>query len=317
MTRMPSILVSPSSFGECGILPLELLKEHGYMPIVNPYGRKLKTEEVLELAGAVVGVIAGLETYDRHVLDKLSQLKVISRVGVGVDAIDLEYARQKGVDVLITPEGPTQAVAELSVALAFDLSRKVSKSDRRIRSGVWKKEIGFLVSGKTVGVVGLGRIGKRAATLYAALGCRVIAYDVNPDREWMLNHEVRSVTLAELLAESDIITIHVPGSDGQPLLGTQELRLTKPEVMLINLARGGVIDEAALLDHLRSVPSSSAALDVFEMEPYSGDLTLLENVVLTPHLGSYAKEAKLGMEVDAVRNLIEALDRKNHQSSRS
>jgi D-3-phosphoglycerate dehydrogenase len=309
---MKSILVSPSSFGECGLRPLELMKENGYQPVMNPYGRKLKTDELLQLASNISGVIAGLEVYDKTVIDMLPSLKVISRVGVGVDAIDLDHAKSRGIDVLITPEGPTQAVAELSVALAFDLSRSVSKSDRRIRNGVWKKEIGFLLSGKTVGVLGLGRIGRRAATLYASLGCKVIANDVNPDRAWMVNNGVQSVTFTELLKDSDIITIHVPGSDGRPLLGTDELRLTKPHVMLINLARGGVIDETSLLDHLRAVPSSSAALDVFEMEPYSGDFTQLDNVVLTPHLGSYAKEAKLRMEVDAVTNLIEALKEKNH-----
>ena len=286
---------------------MELLKENGYQPVMNPYGRKLKTDELLQLAANMTGVVAGLEVYDRSVIDQLPSLTVISRVGVGVDSIDLDYAKSSGIEVLITPEGPTQAVAELSVALAFDLARMVSKSDRRIRSGIWKKEIGFLITGKVVGIVGLGRIGKRAASIYKALGCTVISFDLYPDQVWSTQNNVKSVSLDELLKLSDIISIHVPGSDGKALIAAQELALTKPDVMLINLARGGVVDEAALFHHLKAVQTSTAAMDVFVQEPYSGDLAQLENVVLTPHLGSYAKEAKLGMEMDAVRNLIEAL----------
>jgi D-3-phosphoglycerate dehydrogenase len=158
-----------------------------------------------------------------------------------------------------------------------------------------------------VGIVGLGRIGKRVASLYKSLGCKVIAFDLYPDLNWSTENDVRLVSLNELLQHSDIITIHVPGSDSKALIASVELALTKPNMILINLARGGVIDEQALFNHLKAVPTSSAAVDVFIQEPYSGELTQLENVVLTPHLGSYAKEAKLGMELDAVRNLIEAL----------
>lgn len=305
---MQKILVSPSSFGECGLEPFDLLKEGGFEIIPNPYGRKLSEDEIIEHASDITGVVAGVETYSRRVLDSLKNLKCISRVGVGVDSIDLNYAREKGIEVLITPEGPTHAVAELSLGLAMNLLRRISISDRRIREGIWKKEVGNLLVNKTVGVIGLGRIGKRTATLYKALGCKVISFDKFPDAAWIASNEVQGVSLAQLCRDADIITIHVPGmDDGKPLIASTQLETMRPGTIIINLSRGGVVDENDLFTYLKANPDSFAALDVFNKEPYSGLLSTLDNIVLTPHLGSYAKEAKLNMEIDAVKNLIEFL----------
>lgn len=302
---MQKILVSPSSFGECGPEPLHMLKSAGFEPVLNPYGRKLTEAETIALGKDIVGVVAGVENYSKNVLDQLGDLKCISRVGVGVDAIDQEYTKTKDIKVLITPDAPTHAVAELSVALAFNLLRRISLSDRRIRNGQWKKETGNLMHAKMVGIIGLGRIGKRAATLFKALGCNICAYDKYIDNDWVQQQGISSVSLEELLKLSDIISIHVPGLDnGKPVIGGVELSLLKPEAILINLARGGVIEESALYAHLTTNPKCLAALDVFVTEPYSGELATLDNVVLTPHIGSYAKEAKLQMEIDAVENLI-------------
>ena len=305
---MNKILVSPSSFGQCGLRPIEILKENGFEVIENPYGRKLTEAETKELANDVIGVVAGIENYDKEVLDHLSTLQCISRVGVGVDSIDLEYAKEKGVEVLNTPNGPTHAVAELSIALAFDLLRQVSYSDRMMRKGQWKKSIGRLIDKKKVGIIGLGRIGKAVATLYKALGCQVFAYDLFPDIEWCKTNDVHLKSMNDLLRESEIISIHVSSpSDGKAMIGEGEFSILRSDVILINLARGGVMDESYLYKFLQENPNANAALDVFGVEPYSGELLDLENIVFTPHLGSYAKEAKLGMEIQAVENLIEFL----------
>lgn len=299
------ILISPSSFGECGLEPLEKLKSAGFEPVLNPYGRKLTEVETIALGKDILGVVAGVESYSKNVIDQLGYLKCISRVGVGVDSIDQEYIKTKDIKLLITPDAPTKAVAELSVALAFNLLRRISLSDRRIRNGQWKKEIGNLMNTKTVGIIGLGRIGKNAANLYKALGCKICAYDKYIDNDWVLQNDINSVDLQELLKASDIISIHVPGLDnGKSVIGSRELALLKPEAILINLARGGVIEESALFTHLTDNPKCLAALDVFVTEPYHGQLITLENVILTPHIGSYAKETKLQMEIDAVENLI-------------
>lgn len=309
---MNKILVSPSSFGECGSKPLDLLKESGYTVVQNPFGRKLTESETISLAGDVIGAVAGVESYNRNILDKLPNLKCISRVGVGIDSIDLESAKERGIEICITPNGPTPAVAELSIAMALSLLRRISLSDRRIRNRVWKKETGNLIAGKKVGVIGLGRIGKATATLYQALGCSVCAYDQFMDHKWIQDNNVSAVSFEELLKVSDIITIHIPGlENGESLIDKEELSLLKTNAILINLSRGGVIDENALFTHLSNNLSCSAALDVFETEPYNGQLIELDNVLLTPHIGSYAKEAKLQMEVDAVENLLNFLNSQN------
>lgn len=303
---MKKILVSPSSFGECGSEPIDLLQKAGYEIVINPYGRKLTELEILDLGKDIVGVVAGVETYNKHIIDQLPELKCISRVGVGIDSIDVKYLKDKKIELFITPNGPTQAVAELSLSLALNLLRHVTISDRRIRKGVWKKETGNLLVGKNVGIIGLGRIGKRTSLLYKALGCSISAYDKFPDTRWMDENGISNESFENLISTADIISIHVPGLvDGKPLLQETELNKLKSGVIIINLSRGGVIDEKALFLHLKNNPETYAALDVFVDEPYKGELTELENILLTPHMGSYAKEAKLTMEVDAVNNLID------------
>lgn len=305
---MKKVLITPSSFGQCGTAPIDILENAGFEIINNPYGRKLAEKETVELARDVVGVIAGVETYNKEVLDNLSTIKCISRVGVGMDSIDIPYAKSKGISILNTPDGPTQAVAELSIGLAMNLLRRISLSDRRIRNKIWKKEVGNLIQGKTVGIIGLGRIGKKASGLFKALGCEVIATDKYFDAEWAKEAGVSEMSIEELLRESDIISIHIPGMPkGKYLIGGDELLLMKKEVIIINLARGGVVNESALFEHLSKNENSFAACDVFESEPYNGPLAKLDNIVLTPHLGSYATEGKLNMEIDAVKNLIKAL----------
>jgi len=302
---MKKILVSPTSFGECGSEPIELLRNAGFGVIMNPFGRKLTEIETIELGKEIVGVVAGVETYNKNIIDHLAKLKCISRVGVGVDSINLEYLKEKNIELFITSNGPTQSVAELSLSLALNLLRRVSILDKRIRREIWKKETGSLIVGKKIGIIGLGRIGKRTALLYKALGCTISAYDKYPDAQWMNENGISNESFENLISTADIISIHVPGLDeGKPLLNETELNKLKSGCIIINLSRGGVIDEKALFLHLKNNPENFAALDVFIDEPYKGELTELENILLTPHIGSYAKEAKLTMEVDAVKNLI-------------
>jgi D-3-phosphoglycerate dehydrogenase len=304
------ILVSPSSFGQCGNEPIDLLKKNNYEIVPNPYGRKLTEEEVIELAKDCTGIVAGVEPLNKRVMDALPRLKCISRVGVGMDSVDLDYAREKGIIVKNTPDGPSRAVAELTIGLTFTLLRKISKADANIRRGTWKKEIGNLLMDKKIGIYGLGRIGKLTAKMFLALGNSVIAFDVINDEQWLETNTVEMVDRETLFKEADIITLHVPKTkDGKPQVGENELGLMKPTALLINVARGGVVDEDSLYDCLKNNRIAGAAIDVFNNEPYSGPFTELENTLLTPHLGSYAKEGKLKMEIDAAANLIDVLAR--------
>lgn len=302
------ILTSPSSFGQVGIEPLTILIENKFEIINNPFGRKLTEAEVIDLAKGCVGIIAGVEPLTAAVMDALPNLKCISRVGVGMDNVDLEYAKQKGIAVLNTPDGPTRAVAELTVAMTMSLLRKIPQAHANLKLRIWKKETGNLLFGKTIGIIGLGRIGRLVAELFRGLGNPVIGFDISPDIIWAKQKGIELTDFETVIKQSDIITLHVPGNkDKSAVIGENEILKIKDGAFLINIARGGIIDEQALYQALKTNKLSGAAIDVFSNEPYDGDLCELDNVVLTPHIGSYAAEGKLLMEIDAVKNLIQTL----------
>ena len=302
------ILASPSSIGQISLKPFELLEANGYEVVKNPFGRKLTEDETITLGKDCVGIVAGVETLDSIVIDSLPNLKCISRVGVGMDSVDISYAENKGIKVLNTPNGPTRAVAELTLGLTLSLLRKIPNAHYDLKNRIWKKQTGNLLFDKKVGVLGLGRIGRMVAEMFRSLGNPVIGYDLYPDMDWAEKNNVEILSLEKLLNQCDIITIHIPGnSDGSTVLNQEELSYLKDGAFLVNVSRGGVINEDTLYEMLTNEKLSAAALDVFSNEPYSGKFCDLDNVILTPHIGSYAKEGKLKMEVDAVMNLINAL----------
>ena len=305
---MYKILTSPSSMGQVGSQPFDLLRQNGFEIINNPYGRKLTDNEVILLAKDCIGIVAGVEPLTAIVMDALPKLKCISRVGVGMDSVDLEYAKKRGIVVVNTPDGPTRSVAEMTLAMILSLLRKIPQADNDIKNRKWKKQTGNLIFEKQIGIIGLGRIGRMVAELFRGIGNPVIGFDLYPDQEWANKTGVQLKSFEEVVKQSDILTLHVPGNkDKNPIIGSKEISQMKDEAFLINLARGGVVDEAALLTALKSEKLTGAAIDVFSKEPYDGPLCDLENVILTPHLGSYAKEGKLQMEIDAVNNLINVL----------
>lgn len=307
---MKKVLTSPSSMGQCGSEPFDLLRENGYEVINNPYGRKLTEDEVIELAKDCVGIVAGVEPLTPKVMDALPCLKCISRVGVGMDNVDLEYAKQKGIIVVNTPDGPTRGVAELTLAMTLSLLRRIPQADAALHQRMWKKQIGNLFLGKTVGVIGLGRIGKMVSEIFRALGNPVIGYDPFANRDWAKEKGVKIKSFEEVLEEAEILTLHIPGNkDKSPVLTLAELNKMKDGAFLINIARGGVVDENALFTALKSGKLAGAAIDVYTKEPYDGPLCDLNNIIMTPHLGSYAKEGKLQMEIDAVKNFINAVEK--------
>lgn len=294
--------------GHCGSEPLDLLREHGYEVIINPYGRKLTEDEVIDLAKDCVGIVAGVEPLTARVMDALPKLKCISRVGVGMDSVDLEYAKQKGIIVVNTPNGPTRGVAELTLAMTLTLLRRIPQADAALHQRKWEKQIGNLIIDKKIGVVGLGRIGKLVATLFRGIGNPVIGYDPYADEVWAKAHNVELASFENVLKEADIVTFHIPSNkDKSPVVDAKELAMMKDGAFLINISRGGVVSETALYDALKSVKLTGAAIDVFTTEPYVGPLCDLDNIIMTPHLGSYAKEGKLQMEIDACQNLINVL----------
>lgn len=302
------VLTSPSSFGQISREPFQMLEKAGYEVVNNPYGRKLTEDEVIELAKDCVGIVAGVEPITARVIDALPNLKVISRVGIGMDSVDVGYATKRGIIVNNTPDGPTRAVAELTLAMTLSLLRRIPQADAALKNKEWKKQTGNLILDKKIGVIGLGRIGRLVAKLFRGIGNPVIGFDPYSDEKWAAETGVELLDFETVLKTADIITIHVPGNpDKSPVIGAAELALVKPAAMLVNISRGGVVDEDALYEALKNGKLAAAAIDVFVQEPYAGPLTELDNVVLTPHIGSYAEEGKLLMEIAAVDNFIKSI----------
>ena len=297
------IVITTSSFATYDSSPLDELKKNRIDYTINPYGRKLTKDEVIDLVKDADGLVAGTEQLNEDVLQQLTKLKVISRCGAGMDNVDLEKAKELNITVYSTPYGPTLAVAELTLGLMLDLLRKITAMDSELRTGVWKKQMGSLLSGKKVGILGFGRIGQKVAELLSPLGVEISYYDIRK-----VEGAITIMSKNELLSWADIITLHCSANaDGKPVIGESELRLMKDNSWLINASRGGLVDEKALYSALKEGKLSGAALDVFNNEPYEGPLCSLDNVILTPHIGSYAKEGRIQMEKDAVQNLIDGL----------
>lgn len=299
---MSRIVINTSTFDLSNIEDLDALTRAGIVIDTNPFGRKLSAEETIaRLEGDAIGLIAGLEPLNAEVLGTSHQLKVIARVGIGLDTVDLEAARARGIAVFNTPEPPAQAVAELTVGHIIGMLRNITRVDRAVRGGEWKGQFGQLLAGKTVGVIGYGRIGKKVSELLSVFGVDVIAHDqVTIDVPG-----IKFVDLQTLLTSSDIVTLHVPYTpENHHLIGGPEIASMKTGAYLVNVARGGLIDETALHTALTSNHLSGAALDCFETEPYSGPLMHLDNVVMTAHMGTYATETRGQMEREAARLLV-------------
>ena len=304
-----NIFIATTSFSTQSEKPLVLLKSNNCKVVSNNKGRKLKGGELIRELSGFDGVIAGTEVYTKEVLDELPQLNVISRIGVGMDNIDLDAAKQKGLKVYKTQTTPAPAVAELVLGFMLDLARKISYQNDTLKSGKWKKQMGNLLHGKTLGIIGLGVIGKTVVKLVKGFDFNIMAFDIDQDEQFAKSHGVNYCDIDTLLTQSDIVSIHLNlTAKTKGMMNKERLNKMKPESILINTSRGELIDENALYAVLKSNQISGAGLDVFQKEPYSGPLTELNNIVVTPHIGAYAKELRIQMEIEAVENLIRGLN---------
>jgi len=294
------VFVATTTWGEDDPAVLKILSAAGMKVTVNPLRRRLSEEEIKDILknGAYDGLLAGLEPLTRNVLEQAKELKVISRVGVGLDNVDMAAAKKLGIKVFNTPGVLTDAVAELTLGLMLAVLRQITLCDRKMRDGQWHKKMGALLKDKTVGIVGFGQIGQRVGQLVSAFGAKVIFTDVRKIR----CQGMKQVTLAQLIKGADIISLHAAGK--AVVIDDARIALMKPGVIVINTARGALIDENALVQGLASGKIAGAGLDVFWEEPYRGKLLEQEQVILTPHIGSYAKEARVVMERTAAENLI-------------
>jgi len=295
------VQITTHPFGEAS----RLLVDEGWEVRFNTFGRRLLSEEVSMVVDDADAVIAGTEPYTQEVIEKASYLKTIARVGVGYDNIDLRACKEKGIVVTYTPEAPADSVADLTVANIINLLRGVCICNQGIRQGKWNRFMGKMLYEIVVGVLGVGRIGKRVIKRLKAFDAGILACDLEPDYEFGEVNDVEFVSKEDLFAECDLVTIHIPMNErNHYCVGKQELREVK---YVVNTSRGGVLDEKALLHLLEIGSLQGAALDVFENEPYRGKLIEMNNVILTPHIGSSTFGCRRVMEMGAVLNCIAVL----------
>ena len=312
---MTTILATTSSFAVGNGRLHVKLTEKGFRLVQNPFKRKLTETELASLLKNYkpAGLIAGVEPITSDILKNASEyLRVVSRVGVGWDNINHKAAAEFGIKIFRTPDAVTRAVVELTIGLFIDLSRHISAHDRSLRQGKWQKKMGLLIQDKTLSVIGCGRIGKGVCLAMRVLGCKVQALDPCHDVAWHEKNNILLIdTIEEVFRTSDLISIHASmPKESHCLITRKHFEIANPNLLLINLARGGIVDEESLSDALRNGRIAGAALDVFEQEPYNGPLCKLDNVILTPHIGSYAKESRQLMEEEAVENLLQGLEHK-------
>lgn len=302
---MSKVLITTSSFSLGNFSQAKSLQDAGISLEMNPHGRRLSEEEVAELVATdVIAILAGLEPLTDRVLSNAKSLRVIARCGTGLDSVDLQAASRLGIDVFNTPDAPTQAVAELTIAHMLNSLRHISTTDSNMRSGKWTPTMGSLLATKTVGLIGVGRIGSAVAKLAQAFGACVIGFDPVVSS----HNSVELLSLDEVLNQADIVSLHVPINDQtHHILNANTISRMKPGSIVVNVSRGGLIDESALHDALKSQHLSAAALDCFEDEPYSGPLLQIPGVHVTAHMGSYARETRDLMEVEASTNLVNGL----------
>ena len=307
---MKKIFISTIPFSKASILPLDILGSYGYEIVINPLGRKLQPGEINQFIGDVDGIIAGTELIDESALAIATNLKVISRVGIGLDGVDLSACKAKSIAVTYTADAPAPAVAELTVGLLINLIRFVHKMDKEVRSGGWSRPYGRRIAELKVGVIGVGRVGSRVIRRLSAFGTpELYCHDLKINHDIDRNFKVKWCSKNDLVKLSDVILVHVPlTKKTENMISDYEFSMMKKDVVLINTARGGIVNETALHDFLLENPDSSAAIDVFEQEPYKGPLTKLENIILTSHVGSMTEDCRNRMEIEAVESLVAFLE---------
>lgn len=299
------VFVSTHPFGETSKIPLELLSKNEFEVRVNAHRRKITSQELAKDIRDAEILIAGTEKITEEVLQNASNLKLISRVGIGLDGIDFELCRKYNIKVAYTPDAPTMAVAELCVGLMFDLSRKISFTDANLKQGVWNRHMGMLLYGKTIGIIGMGRIGKSLIKLLSSFNVSFKVCEPNPDFTFLKMYNAELTDKIKLLKESDVVSLNLPlKRDTINFLTLDDLKNMKKSSILINTARGGIVNEDDLYIALKENLIAGAAVDVFEEEPYKGKLRELDNIVLTCHMGASTIESRTDMETQAVEEAI-------------
>jgi len=304
------VLVTATSFGQSDPNLRPYLESQVGEVIYNRTGKPLTSPQLAEILPSIDGFIAGLDIVDAEAMKAADHLRVISRYGVGVDNIDLEYARSKNIIVTNTPGSNSVSVAELTMGLLLALLRQIPQAVEATRAGNWPRTNGLSLERRTIGIVGFGSIGKQVGLRLKAFNCRILAYDPFPDFSFATEYGIHFCTLAELLNQSDVISLHLPlSATTQGLVDENFIKQMKPGSMLINTSRGDVLDELALYNALKHGHLAGAALDVFRQQPPdpSNPLLSLPNLIATPHMGAHSDGATNAMGWTSLRDCLAVL----------
>lgn len=289
---------------------MKILEAQGYELILNPYDRTLTEAELIDMIQGADGMIAGSDKVTAAVLAAgAPTLKIVAKQGVGYNTIDVDAAKEHGIDVTITPGANSKSVADLAVGMMLSIARNIPAMDRKIRDKGWYRHTGVELGGKVLGIVGMGNIGGEVAKRAYAFGMKILAYDVYPRQDFIEQYGVTYVSLDELFKEADFVSLHAPAIEETiGMVNKERLQGMKKTAFLINTARGELVVEADLYEALQSGVIAGAALDVHPREPLGDSpLLALENVILTAHAGAYTREAIVGAGVMAAEEVARVL----------
>ena len=306
---MAKALITTVPFAEKNHLPIELLENAGIEYLINPIGRKLKEDELAEMVTDFDVIIAGTEPITEKVMSCASRLKHISRVGIGLDSVDLLAAERRGIKVSYTPEAPAPAVAELTIALMLSLLRQVHVANIKLHEGSWHRYFGRRLPEVTIGVIGAGRIGGRVLRALTAFGAQhILVNDLDANPKALNSLSFDRVEKETIYREADVISLHVPLTpQTKNMVSYDELKLMKSDALVVNTSRGGIINEYDLIRVLHEGHLSGVAVDVFEQEPYVGGLTEIDRCLLTAHMGSMSVDCRSTMEIEATQEAVRFL----------
>lgn len=306
---MSKVLITTVPFGDKNRLPIELLENAQIEFLINPLGRKLTEDELVEMISDFDVLIAGTEQITEKVISNAKALKLISRVGIGLDSVDLAAAKRYGVNVSYTPDAPAPAVAELAIGLILSLLRSTHIANSQLHRGEWRRHFGRRLPHVTIGVIGAGRIGGRVIKHLSSLGAgRILVNDHSLDTNLYRGLNIEYADKEVIYTQADVISIHVPLTrDTKNMIQRAQLLKMKSDAIIVNTSRGGIVNEFDLAEALNEGHLGAAAIDVFTNEPYSGDLSAIERCMLTSHMGSMSLDCRSQMEIEATEEAIRFL----------
>ena len=306
---MPKVLITTIPFADKNKLPLYLLEENNIEYLINPINKKLTEGELTDMVADFDVIIAGTEPITKKVMDSAFNLKMISRVGIGLDSVDLIEAEKKRITVSYTPDAPAPAVAELTIGMMLTLLRSVHVSNSQMHSGEWHRFFGRRLSEVTIGIIGVGRIGRGVLEHLKGFGNpKILVNDISIKNDISNKFNVEWSSKEEIYKQSDIVSLHLPlTGETKNMIKKNHLLSMKTDAIIINTSRGGIINESDLYEVMQSGHLSGAAIDVFNNEPYSGDLNKIERCLLTAHMGSMSVDCRTRMEIEATEEAVRFL----------